>query len=108
MSCSADRRLCGLRLFDGGWGGRTAGGSWRLRKDVKNRGNELGEVLCYQQNCPENELKTNSKMTAKVQPECANGLDLARQTRSSRLGSCSDGVQWIVLEFLSETGPSKT
>ena len=30
-----------------------------MRKDVKNRGNELGQVLCCQQNCK----KTNSKRT---------------------------------------------
>ena len=74
-----------------GIAGLPAGGQRRLRKDVKNRGNELGEVPCYQQNCPKNELetnskrtqnepKTNSKMTANAQRERADGLDLAHPT----------------------------
>ena len=45
-----------------------------LRKDVKNRGNELCQVLCYQQNCPKNELKTNSNMTPKTLRERVRGL----------------------------------
>ena len=57
-----------------------------MRKDVKNRGNELGQVLCYQQNCLRNELKTNSKTTANARRDAQ--MDPGWRVRPPLCGVC--------------------